>query len=156
MQQCEEAFQGHGYVEHAREFGSEHACNSVFPARWRHITYCTNEYGEVARNVSTSSDLTVSWLTLATKISWFLTPPSPDCLFRIVWKVAYSRSCLLLWKYSRPVAEKHFVTRQYGMGDFTQHLRECITVERGDLPHLVFQKWTVYVSYLISSISVIC
>jgi hypothetical protein len=72
IQQYEEwrDFQGHRYVEHAQEFGWEHTCNSVVTARWRHITYSTNEYGEVARNVP-ASYVTVSWFKLATKISWF-------------------------------------------------------------------------------------
>jgi hypothetical protein len=71
IQQCEECrgFQGHWHVEHAREFGWEHTCDSVVPAGWRHITYCTNEYLEVTRNVSASCNLTVSCSKLAAKIS---------------------------------------------------------------------------------------
>jgi hypothetical protein len=46
IEQCEEwrGFQGHRYVQHAQEFGWEHTCKSVVPARWRHITHCMNEY----------------------------------------------------------------------------------------------------------------
>jgi hypothetical protein len=49
-------------------------CVSVVRARYCHITYCTNKYGEFTQNVSALSNLTVLWFKLAAKISLFLSP----------------------------------------------------------------------------------
>jgi hypothetical protein len=140
-QQYEEwrGFQGHRYAEHAREFGWGDTCDSVVPAIWRHITYCTNEYEKVARNVSVSSDFTVSWFKLAAKISWLL---SPSIIF-FLW--AYLKSRVLetrpatLGKHQANIREAINDVLQRVMDDFTKCLQSA-SLHKGGIYCILFSK----------------
>jgi hypothetical protein len=147
IQQCEEwrCFQGHRHVQHTREFSSERTCDSVIPSRWRHITYWTNEYGEVARSFSASSNIT------AAKITWFL---SPTIFCGVIWRVAYSRRAPPLWLNSRPISNKRYVTCYNAWWMISLSASRVHHCERGASTALVFNKWTLCVSDFIYSISV--
>jgi hypothetical protein len=140
----------------ARDFGWEHVV-VWFQARRRHITYRTNEYGEVARSVPASSNLMVSWLKLAAKISWFL---SPDYFCGVIWRVAYSRRGPPLLMNSRPISGKRFMTCYTAWLMVSLSSSKSVSLRGGGgggyLLHSIFKKRTVYVSYLISKISVKC
>jgi hypothetical protein len=102
-----EVFKARGVKSvHAWEFGWRNTCDCVVPARWHHITYCMNEYGEVAQNVSTSSNLAVSWFKLAVKIFWFL---SPWLFFVGLSEKSHTWDGPPLWMNSRPVSQKQFM-----------------------------------------------
>jgi hypothetical protein len=138
----------HRYIEDAWDFHFECTCDSVVPARWCHITYCMNEYGEVAWNVSALSNLTVLKFKLVTKFFWFFSPwlffvglSEESC----IWDAAHQFG----WTW-----EAIHDMLQYVMDEFTKHLQGW--GRRRHLLHSVLKKWTVYVSNLISKISVTC
>jgi hypothetical protein len=96
IQQCEEwqGFEFHGCVQHARELGWEHTCDSVSSSKMvPHHTLHESIWTRYAI-VSALPDLNRSCL------NWPLRSPDfsdLDCICGVIWRIAYWRRGLPLW-----------------------------------------------------------
>lgn len=117
-----------GNMWQCKEFVCEHACDSVVPAKWCHITYSMNDHGEVAGNVSASSNIMVSWFKLVTKIS-FLSP--------ILFFVGSSEKLCI--KHTA----HHFIWTQ---GKYQRSDSRCVTSCDGWF-HLVHSGWEGFTAF---------